>query len=47
MRAALAALAPELPRLARVDPQRARVDSFLVRGLARLELVPAKPPTSG
>ena len=40
--AALSALVPELPRLVRADPQRRMVDSFLVRGLTRLELVPAK-----
>ena len=40
--AALTALVPELPRLVCADPERRRVDSFLVRGLTRLELVPAK-----
>ncbi len=40
--AALAALVPELPRLVRADPERRRVDSFLIRGLSHLELVPAK-----
>jgi len=39
-RAVLEALAPELPRLARPE-QTERVDSFLVRGPARLMLRPA------
>ncbi len=37
-RAALEALVPELPRLERPTKERERVDSFLVRGLRRLEL---------
>jgi cytochrome P450 len=37
-RVALEALVPELPRLARADPQVARVDSFLVRGPKSLAL---------
>ncbi len=40
--AALGALVPQLPRLVRTDPERPRVDSFLVRGLTRLVLVPEK-----
>jgi cytochrome P450 len=40
--AALGALVPQLSRLTRADPERPRVDSFLVRGLTRLVLVPAK-----
>ncbi len=41
--AALEALVPELPRMTRSDEGRPLVDSFLVRGLTRLELVPGKP----
>jgi cytochrome P450 len=37
-RAALEALVPELPRLARVRPEREFLDSFLIRGRARLDL---------
>jgi cytochrome P450 len=37
-RAALDALVPELPRLARVRPEREFLDSFLIRGRARLDL---------
>ncbi len=45
--AALEALVPELPRLARCDATRPLVDSFLVRGPTRLELVARKgPPTA-
>jgi cytochrome P450 len=44
--AALSALVPELPGLARGDSGRPLVDSFLVRGLTRLELVPRKPPSA-
>ncbi len=40
--AALEALVPELPRLARSDASAPLVDSFLVRGVTRLELVPKK-----
>jgi cytochrome P450 len=40
--AALGALVPQLSRLTRADPERPRVDSFLVRGLTRLVLVPKK-----
>jgi cytochrome P450 len=37
-RAALDALVPELPRLARVRPEREFLDSYLIRGRARLDL---------
>ena len=37
-KAALEALVPELPRLARVRPEREFLDSYLIRGRARLEL---------
>jgi len=37
-KAALEALVPELPRLARVRPEREFLDSYLVRGRARLDL---------
>jgi cytochrome P450 len=40
--AALEALVPELDRVARGDDGRPLIDSFLLRGLARLELVPKK-----
>jgi cytochrome P450 len=40
--AALGALVPHLPRLARADAGRPLVDSFLVRGVTRLELVEGK-----
>jgi cytochrome P450 len=40
--AALGALVPKLSQLMRADAERPRVDSFLVRGLTRLVLVPAK-----
>ena len=40
--AALGALAPQLLRVTPADPERPRVDSFLIRGLTRLVLVPAK-----
>jgi cytochrome P450 len=36
--AALEALVPELPRLARVRPEREFLDSYLIRGRARLDL---------
>lgn len=37
-RGALEALVPELPRLARVRPEREFLDSYLIRGRARLDL---------
>jgi cytochrome P450 len=37
-KAALDALVPELPRLARVRPEREFLDSYLIRGRARLDL---------
>ena len=37
-KAALEALVPELPRLARVRPEREFLDSYLIRGRARLDL---------
>jgi cytochrome P450 len=37
-RAALEALVPELPRFARVRPEREFLDSYLIRGRARLDL---------
>jgi cytochrome P450 len=37
-RTALEALVPELPRLARVRPEREFLDSYLIRGRARLDL---------
>ena len=40
-RCALEALVPELPRLVRRDPEVEYIDSTLMRGPARLELVPA------
>jgi cytochrome P450 len=40
-RAALEALVPELPRLARVRPEREFLDSYLIRGRARLDLCAA------
>ncbi len=38
---ALEALVPELPRLSRVRPEREFLDSYLIRGRARLDLRPA------
>jgi cytochrome P450 len=40
-RAVLEALVPELPRLARVRPEREFLDSYLIRGRARLDLCAA------